>query len=123
MDIEGFIHALLEKEPGAPHSVELEMDVNGDPVALFEALLTAFITILKKWYRPPIDLGVIAEADIRKCAAYFASFGIQLNITIEDLPRVLRINNKEYETKSRLQDMIFRMSSTAKLYSLNFSYL
>ncbi len=123
MDIESFITQLIADEPKAPYSVDLEMDVNGDPVALFEALLTAFIAILKKWYRPPIDLGAISEADIRKVAAYFASFGIRLDINITETPRVLRINNKEYETKSHLEDMTFKMTSDTKLYELRFGFL
>jgi len=123
MDVQSFLQRLTASSPKPPHSVELEVDVGGDPVALFEVFLTLFIGILKKNYTPPIDLSRISEAHIRECAEYFASFGIQLHITIEPAPLVVHINNKEYETKSRLQDMRFRMTGGDKLYTLHFDFL
>ncbi len=123
MDIESFVTALTASPPKPPHSVELELDCDGDPVALYEALLTAFITMLKKWYAPPIDLKSISEERIRECASYFASFGVLMQIEISEIPRVLRINNKEYETKERLQDMRFQMTSGSRLFTLWFSFL
>ena len=122
MDIQQFLGKLIATAPKAPHSVELEVDADGDPVALFEVFLTLFIGILKKNYKPPIDLSRISEAHIEECAAYFASFGVQLNITIEDAPLVVHINNKEYETQSRIQDMRFRMTGGSKLYTLQFDF-
>jgi len=123
MDVNTFLQKLIATPPKAPHSVELEVDVEGDPVALFEVFLTLFIGILKKNYRPPIDLSRILEAHIQECAEYFASFGIQLNIVIEQEPLVVHINNKEYETKTDLKDMRFRMTGGGKLYTLQFGFL
>lgn len=123
MDVQSFLQRLITTSPKSAHSVELEVDVGGDPVALFEVFLTLFIGILKKNYTPPIDLSRIAEGHIVECAEYFASFGIQLNITIEQTPLVVHINNKEYESKSRLQDMEFRMTGGDKLYRLQFDFL
>ncbi len=123
MDVDTFLQRLIATAPKAPNAVELEVDTGGDPVALFEVFLTLFIGILKKNYRPPIDLSRISEAHIRECAEYFASFGVQLNIAIEQEPLVVHINNKEYETKTDLKDMRFRMTGGGKLYTLQFSFL
>ena len=103
MDVQTFIRHLVSTPPKAPHSVDLEVDVDGDPVALFEVLLTIFIEILKRNYKAPINIGEISEHHIRECSEYFASFGMTMEIAVEPIPRVLRVNNKEYETKNDLK--------------------
>jgi hypothetical protein len=123
MDVQTFLAHLLSTPPKSPHSVDLEVDVDGDPAALFEVLLTLFIGILKKRYPPPIDISIISEQHIQECSDYFASFGIALNITIEPVPRVLRIDNKEYENKTDLRDMQFKMTGGPNLYTLRFGFL
>ncbi len=123
MDVQTFLTHLVSSPPKPPHSVELEVDVDGDPVALFEVLLTLFIGILKKRYPPPINISAISEQHIQECSDYFASFGIALGITVEPMPRVLHINNKEYERKSDLKDMRFQMTGGSNLYTLQFRFL
>jgi hypothetical protein len=123
MDIQTFLTHLTSSPPKAPHSVDLEVDVDGDPAALFEVLLTLFIGILKKNYPAPINIGTISEHHIQECAEYFASFGIRLDIAIEPIPRVLHINNKAYETKTDLKDMKFQMTGGSNLYTLTFGFL
>jgi hypothetical protein len=122
LDIDRFVERLLANPPGKPHSITLELDVEGDAVALFEALLTIMTTILRMWYAPPINLARISESDMERLLAYFASFGIALNIETQDLPRVIRINNRAYETKSRLQDMTFQMTNQNTLYTVSFGF-
>lgn len=123
MDIQFFVSSLVSQPPGEPNSVELELDVGGDPAALFEALLSIFIAMIKQWYPTPIELSTVTKEDMTRCVEYFASFGIQLAFEVQEMPRVLRINNKEYETQERLQDMKFQMTSSNKLYTLRFNFL
>lgn len=123
MDVETFLQRLIATQPKPAHSVDLEVDVEGDPVALFEVFLTLFIGILKKNYRPPINMSQITKAHIVECTDYFASFGVRMMIVIEDEPLVVHIDNKEYETKTDLKDMRFRMTGGGKLYSLYFGFL
>lgn len=123
MDVDTFLQRLIATPPKAIGALDLEVDAEGDPVALFEVFMTLFIGILKNNYKPPIDLSYISETHIHECGQYFASFGVQLNITIEQEPLVVHINNKEYETKSELKDMRFRMTGGGKLYTLQFSFL
>jgi hypothetical protein len=122
LDIDRFVERLLASPPGSPHSITLELDVEGDAAALFEALLTIMTTILRKWYAPPINLARISESDMERLLAYFASFGIALSIDAEEIPHVLRINNRAYETKANLDEMTFQMTGQDKLYTVRFGF-
>jgi hypothetical protein len=122
MSLESFIESLLATEPGTPNSVQLEVDTDGDPQALFEVMLTIMTSILKKWYEPPITIGRVSERDLVRLVAYFASFGIRFKLEVEDLPRVVRINNRQYLQQSRLEAMKFQMSDAQKLYTVQFEY-
>jgi hypothetical protein len=117
--IQSFVHELLRAPPGAPHSVQLEMDT-GDVHGMFEALLIIMTEVLKAWYPPPISLGAISGDHLVRLIAYYASFGINFNLLEEDIPRVLRINNKTYTQESRLENMKFQMSHGNKLYTVRF---
>ncbi len=122
-DIQAFVTRLLSQPPGAPDSLQLEVDTGGDVAAFYEVLLTVMIEILKSWYTPPINISRLSPTDLVKMTAYFASFGIRFNLTEEPVPRVLRINNKEYETKRRLEDMKFQMTSGDTLYTVRFEFM
>jgi hypothetical protein len=117
--IQSFVHELLRTSPGAPHSVQLEMDT-GDVHGMFEALLIIMTEILKSWYPPPISIGSISGENLVRLIAYYASFGIQFSLSEEEIPRVLRINNKTYLQESRLEAMKFQMSHGSKLYTVRF---
>jgi hypothetical protein len=121
-DIESFIRTLLADDPRPPKSLQLEIDTDGDAAGLFEALLTIFITILKRWYLPPINLSTVSENDMERLDKYFRSFGIRLHVDSEPEPRVVRIDNKAYENKQDLRDMTFQMTSGGKLYTVHFSF-
>ena len=122
-DIESFVQRLLSTSPQAPKSLHLEFDVEGDVAALFEVLLLILTSIMKTWYRPPIHVGRIRPQDMEKLTAYFASFGIQVSLTTEEIPMVLRIDNKAYERQNRLENMIFQMTDESQLYTIRFRYL
>jgi hypothetical protein len=122
-DLHTFVSQLLQHPPGAPKSVHLEFDTEDGPVGLFEALLTIMTDILKAWYVPPIHLGRVNEKDYARLKQYFASFGIRFRLDAEDEPTVVRIDNREYERKSRLQDMTFKMMTGGKLYTVRFDFL
>ncbi len=122
-DIASFVRRLVSLPPSDPHSVHLEVDVDGDPVALFEVLLMIMTNILKTWYTPPIQMGQISQAHTERLIAYFASFGIAIHIQKEELPRVLHIDNKAYEHMSDLKQMIFQMADSENLYTVRFSFL
>lgn len=120
-DIESFIRTLLADEPRPPKSLQLEIDTDGDPAGLFEALLTIFIGALKRWYVPPINLSTVSEADMNRLESYFKSFGVLLQVDSEPEPRVVRIDNKAYENKRNLKDMTFQMTSGGNLYTVRFA--
>lgn len=122
-EIISFVRRLVSMPPGAPHSLHLEVDVDGDPVALFEVLLLIMTNILKTWYTPPIQMGQISQSHTELLIAYFASFGISIHIQKEELPRILHINNKAYEHMTQLQNMTFQMADSSYLYSVRFSFL
>lgn len=122
-EIVEFVAELLTKPPGPPNSIQFEIDTDGDVQALFEVLLITMTEILKSWYTPPITVALIAEEDVARIVAYFASFGIAFHFNIEDVPDVLYINNKEYLQKSQLDEMRFRVANGNKLYTVRFSNL
>lgn len=119
-EITGFVTRLLETEPGAPNSVQLVVDTDGDTQAMFEVQLLIMTEILKKWYQPPIKISSIQECDLGKLIAYFASFGIVFELTVAPIPAVFRLNNREYLQKSRLEDMKFQMTDNDQLYTVRF---
>jgi hypothetical protein len=120
--IQSFVHELLCTSPGAPHSVQLELDA-GDVHGMFEALLIIMTEILKSWYPPPISIGSISSEHLIRLISYYASFGIQFNLSEQEIPPVLRINNKTYLQESRLENMKFQMSHGSKLYTVRFLML
>jgi hypothetical protein len=122
-DIQAFVDRLLSKAPGARNSIQLEVDTEGDIVGLFEVLLTIMTGILKAWYPPPISFSKLTEKDQDLLRDYFASFGIRFQLIAEDIPHVLRINNRAYETKRRLEDMQFQMTAEDTLFTIKFSFL
>jgi len=122
-EIVEFVAELLKKPPGPPNSIQFEIDTDGDVQALFEALLITMTEILKTWYTPPITVALIAEEDVARITAYFASFGLGFHFSVEDVPNVLYINNKEYLQKSQLDEMRFRVANGNKLYTVRFSNL
>ena len=121
--VDNFVEHLLERTPQPPNSITLDIDTDGDIPALFEVLLLVMTGILKKWYRPPITIGNIGPEDAVRLIDYFASFGIAFKLTVEDDPRVYRINNREYIQQSRLEAMKFQVSHSGKLYTVTFSSL
>jgi hypothetical protein len=123
MSVQSFVQRLLHDVPQPPNSLHLEFDVDGDVAALFEVLLMILTEILKTWYTPPIHIGRIRPQDMEKLAAYFASFGIQVHLTTEEIPMVLRIDNKAYERQTKLEAMTFQMTSNSHLYTVRFNYL
>lgn len=122
-DIINFVDSLLARPPQAPNSIQLEIDAEGDPCSLFEVLLMIMADILKRWYAPPITIGNITPEDGLRLVAYFASFDIKFNLSVEDEPRVLHINNREYLQQSRLEDMKFKVSHGGKVYTVAFGNL
>lgn len=122
-DIQTFVNRLLAKAPESPDSIQLEVDTEGDVVGLFEVLLTIMTSILKAWYPPPIHISKLTQKDLDKLVAYFASFSVGFHLTKESIPNVLRINNRAYESKTRLEDMKFQMTSSDTLYTIRFTML
>ena len=122
-DVTRFVESLLASTPGAPRSVQLEMDTGGDVQGMFEVLLLIMTEILKRWYAPPISVSNIADEDLVRLIGYFASFGIKFNLNIREVPRVLHLNNREYLQKSRLEDMKFQVVNGVQLYTVTFSML
>jgi hypothetical protein len=122
-NIAAFVRKLLANPPGAPHSIQLEVDVDGDIAGLFEVLLMIMTAMLKSWYEPPIRLTRIREEDMTRLVRYFASFGMLIDVKTEDVPLVLRINNKAYETKSQLEDMTYQMTADDMLVTVRFGFL
>ena len=122
-EIIDFVAELLKKPPGPPNSIQFEIDTDGDVQALFEVLLITMTEILKTWYPPPITIALISDEDHARIKAYFASFSLKFHFEVDDAPAVLRIDNKMYLSKSRLEDMRFRLSAGGKLYTVRFSSL
>ena len=122
-EIVEFVAHLLAKPPGHPNSIQFEIDTDGDVHALFEVLLITMTEILKTWYPPPITIALISDEDVARIKAYFASFSLKFHFNVEDLVEGLRINNKEYLQKSKLEDMRFRLAAGGKLYTVRFSSL
>ena len=122
-DIETFVERLLRTEPGPPHSVQLHIDTDGDACALFEVQLMIMTSILKHWYPPPITISAVSEANLARLVGYFASFGIKFVLDVQETPRVLRINNRDYTQQSRLEDMKFQVAAEGQLYTVRFSNL
>ena len=118
-----FVTSLLQTEPGPPHSVQLEIDTDGDVHALFEVMLMTMTEILKRWYSPPITIGVITPTQLVKLVGYFASFGIKFTLEIDENPAVIAIRNGDYLQKSQLEDMKFKLTHEGKLYTVCFSNL
>jgi hypothetical protein len=122
-EISNFVTSLLASPPSAPHSVQLEVDTDGDVCALFEVLLLTMTDMLKRWYEPPITIGRISDEKHALLIDYFASFGIRFQMETCDNPSVLRINNREYLQQSRLEQMKFQISYENTLSTVRFSNL
>ncbi len=120
-DIHRFVDRLVAKEPGAPGSIQLEVDTDGDAAALFEVLLLIMTEVLKKWYAPPISVGRISLENLQRLTAYFKSFNIQFELTQEPLPPVCVLHNRDYLNETELTQMKFQMTYEDKLYTVRFS--
>jgi len=120
--VDAFVDKLLQTSAGAPYSVQLEIDTE-DTHGLFEVLLLIMTQILKKWYPPPITIGLVSDEDFLRLTEYFASFGMKIKLDVREVPRVLRLNNRDYLEQSRLEEMKFQMVHVDKLYTVNFSRL
>lgn len=119
-DILRFINSLLETEPGERNSVQFAIDTGGDDVARFQVYLMIMTEILKRWYRPPINLSMVSEANFARLVGYFASFGVDFRLEIVPVPTFLHINNSDYLNKAQLTDMKFQMVSEGQLYTVRF---
>jgi hypothetical protein len=122
-EVTRFVNSLLSSPPSAPHSVQLEVDVDGDISALFEVLLLTMTEMLKHWYEPPITISKISDERHERMIDYFASFGIRFQLETSRVPAVLSINNREYLQQSRLEQMKFQITHEDKLYTVRFSNL
>jgi hypothetical protein len=122
-DVADFVNGLLQTEPGPAHSIQLDLDTGGDVHGLFEFLLMTMTSILKRWYDPPITIGRISEDKLVKLIGYFASFGYNFHLDVEESPRIVAIRNRDYLQKSRLPEMKFQMAHEDRLYTVKFSIL
>jgi hypothetical protein len=120
--VDAFVDKLLQTSAGAPYSVQLEIDTE-DTHGMFEVLLLIMTQILKKWYPPPITIGLVSDEDFLRLTEYFASFGMKITLNVKEVPRILRLNNRDYLEQSRLEEMKFQMVHLDKLYTVNFSRL
>jgi hypothetical protein len=120
-EITNFVNVLTSEPPGAPHSVQLIVDTDGDIHAIYEVLLMIMTEILKKWYSPPISISRVSPSDLERLQAYFASFGFKL--TLQVIERIqIGIDNRDYLQKSRLEDMHFRLAADdGRTYTVFFS--
>jgi hypothetical protein len=124
MSTREFVDRLLETEPGAPNTIQLEIDTGGDPAALFEVLLLIKTDILRRWYAPPITIGAISDVDYARLVGYFASFGIRFQLSVINISSGSQpINNRAYLSQTRLEDMKFQMAHDGKVYTARFSNL
>jgi hypothetical protein len=123
MSVQAFLESLIAEEPKARHSIQLELDTDGDVPALFEVLLTIMTGILRTWYQPPINLSNLQPSDHAKLVAYFASFGYGFHLDITEVPRVFRARNRDYLQQNILTDMTFQMTNDGQLYTVHFSIL
>ena len=122
-DILRFINSLLETEPGEKYSVQFAIDTGGDDAARFQVYLMIMTEILKRWYRPPINLSAVSEVNFARLVGYFASFGVDFKLEVVPTPTFLHINNSDYLNRSRLEDMKFQMVSDGSLYTVRFESL
>lgn len=120
-EVQEFVKKLLKTSPAKKHSIQLEIDTDGDVCGLFEVLLMIMTDILKKWYPPPITIGKISDEDLLRLQDYFASFGIKLQLEIQPEIRATAISNRSYLQKTKLEDMTFQMSNDGKRYTVRFS--
>ena len=122
-DVHSFVDQLLSASPLPRGSVQLDLDAE-DAQGIFEFMLTVMTEIMKKWYTPPIHMEKVNDKDLERLKDYFASFSMRLHMDVEEQPRVLQINNREYLQKSRLEEMKFQMASRdSMLYTVRFSNL
>ena len=120
-EVKEFVQKLLKTSAGQKHSIQLEIDTDGDICGLFEVLLMIMTEILKKWYPPPITISKISDEDLIRLQDYFASFGIKLQLEIQPEIRATAISNRSYLQKTKLEDMTFQMSNDGKRYTVRFS--
>lgn len=119
-DILRFINTLLETEPGERNTVQFAIDTGGDDAARFQVYLMIMTEILKRWYRPPINLSKVSEANFARLVGYFASFGVDFRLESLPTPSFLHINNSDYLNKTQLADMKFQMVCDGQLYTVRF---
>jgi hypothetical protein len=120
-----FIRTLLKKEPQAPHTVELEVDTDGDVPALFEVLISVFTGIMSSWYPSPIKLASVTSEKKERVEAYFKSFGIDLHFTstpLTDVQNVLKIDNNAYLRERRLEDMNMQIMDGDQIFKIAFGF-
>jgi hypothetical protein len=122
-EIQAFVDRLLSGPPGPRNSIQMEVDTDGDIVGLFEVFLTIMTSLLKAWYPTPISFSRVRDNDWDKLREYFASFGIRFHLSKEEIPQVLRINNRAYETKQQLEEMQFQLTAEDTLFTVRFSFL
>ena len=122
-DIRAFVDRLLSGQPGPRNSIQMEVDTDGDIVGLFEVFLTIMTSLLKTWYPAPISFSRVEDTDWDKIRDYFASFGVRFHLFREEIPQVLRIDNRAYETKQQLEEMKFQMTAEDTLFTVRFTFL
>ena len=120
-EIDEFVEKLLKTKPAKEKSIQLEIDTENDVCGLFEVLLMIMTGILKQWYPPPITISQISDEDLLRLIDYFASFGIQFTLTVLPEIDVGVHSNRDYLTKTKLEDMSFQMTHNQKRYSVCFS--
>ena len=120
-EVTQFVDSLMATKPGAPHSIQLEMDTDEDICAAFEIMLLIMTDILKRWFSPPILISRISDEKHALLIDYFASFGIGFHLDAQESGGY--INNREYLQQSRLDQMKFQLSHENKVYTVRFSNL
>jgi hypothetical protein len=119
--VEEFAASLFSKEPGAPGSMSLDIDVETPP-EFFEVLLLIVTAGMKRWYGDRIDITKISEAHLKRLQEYFLSFNITFRIDKQAEPDLYMIDNKAYLEKDKLDDMSFTVAANGSLWILRFGF-
>lgn len=120
--VEEFTEHLFSKSPASQGSIGLNFDVES-PSELFEVLLLIMTNGMKRWYGPRINIADISAEKMRLLQEYFLSFNLILHVDKAEAPGVYAIDNKEYMSLNKLEEMTFKVVAHNNIFTIRFSFV
>lgn len=125
IEIDEFIENIFQMQPGAPHSVQLQVLADDDTESIFKFLVEVFTKGMILLYgdsNDKVNLDKVTDADFYLVKQYFNSFGVEIFLERTNL-QTNETNGIMPDKQNDLNNRVINLVSNNIRFTVAFDYL